>query len=89
MEENQLPAESPETQEGSNLSIDDIDNLKKLTDTKWIEIASETSNHISSTTKTTSIPSAKNPGRTTATSFSHFSRSGCPKTRLRGTGRKC
>ena len=40
MEENQLPAESPETQEGSNLSIDDIDNLKKLTDTKWIEIAS-------------------------------------------------
>ena len=40
MEKNQPPTDSLETQTGTNLSIDDIDNLKKLTDTRWIEIAS-------------------------------------------------
>ena len=40
MEENQQPTGAVENDEEKNLSIGDIDNLKKLTDARWIEIAS-------------------------------------------------
>ena len=40
MDKKQPPPDSLQTQTGTNLSIEDIDNLKKLTDMRWIEIAS-------------------------------------------------